>query len=180
MTTEKPSDPLTDFSGCHVGITRNFSRLGELPGFLQQAPSSAELSQLAAELRRFFHDVVLQHHADEEKELFSAVKGVLGEHLDKAMLASGYIGRLTEEHRHLEKLWQIIEPELKQLEKGKPVTLNAAAMRQLSEDYLAHASFEEQYFLPLAEELLSENELSALGMSLHMRHQEHNAIKRYI
>lgn len=180
MTTDTQENPLTDFSGCHVGITRNFTKLGELPALVAQPDKAEQVRQTAAELRQFFRDVVLQHHTDEEKELFAAVKAVLRQHLDQGMLASGYIGRLTEEHRHLEGLWAYIEPDIKRLEKGKPVELKLDAIQQLSADYLAHANFEEQYFLPLAEQLLSVNDMAALGMSLHMRHLDDHTNTCYI
>lgn len=172
MSSDAPDNPLTDFSGCHVGIIKTFTRLGELPRIAEVPEEAESVRKFANEIQIFFRDVVLSHHTDEENELFVAVRRVLDKHLDQALKVSGYIGRLTEEHRHLERLWQIIEPDLKKMGKGKAVKLNSAVFKQLSEDYLAHADFEERCFLPLAEQLLSGNDLSALGMSLHIRHSE--------
>ena len=42
----------------------------------------------------------------------------------------------------------------------------------LLERYASHASYEEQEFLPLAQEILgrSSSDMAALGISLHLRH----------
>ena len=89
------------------------------------------------------------------------------------MLARGYIARLTEEHRYLESRWKYIDKMLKKIIKGKTTELDIPALTQFAEDYLAHAEFEEAYFLPLAGEILSDGDKAELGMSLHIRHLEY-------
>jgi hypothetical protein len=69
-------------------------------------------------------------------------------------------------------MWLLIEPDIKLLAKGKASHLDRVIAASLAQQYLEHADFEERVFLPLAAEMLSKNELSALGMSMHMRHQE--------
>jgi hypothetical protein len=56
--------------------------------------------------------------------------------------------------------------------KAKPGELDLVAVEELVQAFLAHANFEEQQFLPLAETILSRNgnHMAALGLSLHMRH----------
>jgi hypothetical protein len=161
--------PLQDFSNCHVGILKNCERLQRLPALLSQPDGAAEARQIAAEMQRFFHEVVLEHHAEEEEELFSAVmrSAAPGE---EARQAKAMIDRLVIEHRLLETLWKLIEPDVKRLAKGKPSNLNEAAVTRLAQDYPAHARFEETEFLPLSARILSKNDQAALGLSLHMRH----------
>lgn len=163
---------LTDFSSCHVKIIKHIHDLGELPKRLMSEGYSDELSQNAGNLSIFYKSVIIKHHKDEEVVLFQAIKDVLDKHLDQAFEIAGYIGRLTEEHRHLERLWKLVDSDLKKLEKGKQVDINSVLVTQLAKDYLAHAQFEEQIFLPIAEDILSHYEKAALGMSLHMRYAE--------
>jgi len=164
------TDPLSVFSGCHVGIIRQIKKLAEIPDRIKAKDGSA--AKLAAELRAFFNDVIVKHHRDEEETLFVATREVLDQHLSEAFMLSGYIGRLTEEHRHLERLWGRVEPELKKLEKGKTEALSDNIIKQLSIDYLAHAQFEEDVFLPLSEKILSQHDKAGLGMMMHMRDVE--------
>ena len=59
-----------------------------------------------------------------------------------------------------------------------PVLLALQAMVQR---YQAHAKLEEQVFLPLAQTILGRNgnHMAALGLSLHMRHQNPSAFQFY-
>lgn len=163
-------NPITDFSGCHEGILEEFTKLKTLPMILGEPDTLEDAKQAANDLRRFFKKVVKPHHDDEELELFKSVRGALKKHPEKAMAARGYIARLIEEHRYLEKTWKSIDKTLKKITKGKTADLDVVELEQFANDYLSHAEFEEQYFLPLAEEILSSQDKSKLGMSLHIRH----------
>lgn len=169
MTTDI-DNPITDFSGCHEGILEEFTKLKMLPALLGEPDTLEEAKQAADDLRRFFKKVVKPHHDDEEVELFKSVRDALKKHPEKAMAVHGYIARLVEEHRYLEKTWKRIDKTLKKITKGKTADLDIAELTQFADDYLAHAEYEEQYFLPLAEDILSKHDKSKLGMSLHIRH----------
>lgn len=169
--TGSGDNPLNEFSGCHEGIIDNFNRLRRLLDLVQDAPDSGEIRTIAAKLLRFFEDVVLVHHAEEEQELFTAVMDATSSE-EEASEARGQIKRLVAEHRELEAMWSRIEPAIKQLSKGKAGAIDIDTAARLAEKYLAHAQFEEEVFLPLSAKMLSKNDLSALGLSLHMRHQQ--------
>ena len=163
-------NPLNEFSGCHDGIINNFQQLQELISIIQKTPDSEEIQPRAKKILNFFDDVVLIHHAEEEQELFTLVMECV-EKGPQADTARAFIKQLVAEHRQLEAMWKEIEKDLRLLSKGKPANLNHKTAIRLSIEYLAHAEFEEQKFLPLSAEILSKNDLSALGLSLHMRHQ---------
>ncbi len=172
-------NPLNEFSGCHENIVANFQLLQSMLGLVQQQPGAPEIKPIARKLMDFFKEVVLEHHAEEEQELFVAVmdcaeKGV------EASEARQSIKRLVAEHRELEAIWKQLSPAIKQLSKGKPADLDIQLAEALSTRYLAHAAYEEQHFLPLAAKILSKNEMSALGLSLHMRHQGEDNAGNYI
>jgi hypothetical protein len=63
--------------------------------------------------------------------------------------------------------------DLKKVAKGQDHQLNTAALNDLVATYQAHASMEEEEFLPLSEEILgrNSNHMAALGLSLHLRHR---------
>jgi hemerythrin-like domain-containing protein len=170
--SDNNNDPLTDFSNCHVGIIKNFERLLALANTEIQSPVSKEVKQSAKKLHDFFRDVVLEHHAEEENELFTEVADSARDGSEESAKALSMIEQLTHEHRSLEAQWAAIEHDIKLLSKGKPASLNKEAAAKLAKEYLAHANFEELAFLPLSAELLGERGLSSLGLSLHMRHTD--------
>lgn len=165
-------DPLMDFSNCHVGIINNFERLRKLAETEIEVPVQAEVKDAAKRLLAFFQDVVLEHHSEEEQELFAEVTDSARRGGDDAAKALAMIDQLTKEHRSLEAQWKAIQADIKLLSKGKSATLDQDAAAKLATEYLAHASFEEQEFLPLSAKILGERGLSSLGLSLHMRHTD--------
>lgn len=163
------TSPTEDYSQCHVGIIKNFQSLKEL-GELEISDPVSPLQQAQAEkLVKFFKDVVLTHHKEEEQELFTVVIDCArpGEELKRA---KELVARLTSEHRSLEKEWKAIEGDIKKLAKGKPVVLNKVATVLMAEHYLQHAEFEETEFLPLSAEILKDTGMAELGLTLHSRH----------
>ncbi len=174
MVTDSTADtsvedsPLNEFSKCHDGIVMNFQQLLSLAVLLKQNPKDPQINKRAKSLLTFFEEVVLRHHSEEEEELFTAVIDCASK-ASEAKLAREYIKKLIEEHRDLEKMWEVIESDIRKLAQGKPADIDIQITEKLATQYLAHAAFEEQYFLPLSVKILSKNEMSALGLSLHMR-----------
>lgn len=168
--TSLEDTPLNEFCGCHDGIVTNFQQLLSLTALLKENPNDSQIEILAKTLLSFFGEVLFLHHSEEEEELFAALMDCASTGRE-AKLAREYIKRLIEEHRDLEKMWEAIEPEIKKFANGKPADLDIQITEKLATQYLAHAAFEEHYFLPLSAKILSKNEMAALGLSLHMRYQ---------
>lgn len=172
-TTNTPRDesgaaPISSFSNCHAGILSHLKELSGLPALLGPA---AQARKIAEETRHFFRDAILEHHIEEERELFPAVlaSAAQGGEWEKV---NAMVERLTREHRQLESGWTQLEPHLKKIAKGQTTTLDNSAVEALVRDYGAHAAYEEAEFLPLCQAILSRdsNHMAALGLSLHMRH----------
>lgn len=172
MSTLEPRSPLENFSGCHEGILKHINQLAELAHLLEQDSPPASVPTLARQLERFYQQVILNHHQEEEQELFMAVRTALHPDPDDLAAAKIQIERLTQEHRQIEAWWRQLEPALKKLAKGKQAELDPAIVEQIVTQYSAHALFEETVFLPLSARLLDKNGMSALGLSLHIRHQD--------
>jgi len=164
-------NPLNEFSGCHEGIVENLKQLQNLLVLLGESPEHPDIRKIAKNLIAFYHDLMLLHHEEEEHELFTAVMDAAASEAE-ASEARDHIKRLVAEHRELERMWLLIEPDMKLLAKGRDSHLDHGIAGSLAQQYLEHADFEERIFLPLAAKMLSKNELSALGLSMHMRHQE--------
>lgn len=164
----EPDTPIAGFSRCHVGILSGLSSFGGLPALVRAAERSR---RVAAATLTLFEDSILEHHTDEENELFVAVQrsAAAGPESD---LVQAMVQRLTSEHRTIEALWKRVKPGVKLAANGKTVELDAASLTELISAYSAHARFEEQEFLPLAQQILGRdgNHLAALGIALHLRH----------
>lgn len=163
-----PPQPLDSFAQCHAGITRQLEALDSLPELARVAQRAREV---AAATEALFRDAVLEHHAEEEKDLFPAVLRSAGPGEERA-LVEGMVQRLTAEHRAVEALWQRLRPAVHLTAQGRPAELDVALVHRLVHGYLRHARFEEEQFLPLAATILRRdgNHLAALGLSLHLRH----------
>ncbi len=160
--------PIASFSQCHVGIIEHLNTLGNLPALIAPA---ARARTIAAQTLAFFVEVIAEHHAEEECELFPAVLDSAKRGEEREQVET-IVARLAAEHRQIEATWSGLKAELKQVANGRDAKLDGAAVERLVSDYRAHAQFEEQVFLPLAQTILGRNanHMAALGMSLHMRH----------
>ncbi len=169
--------PIDDFSQCHVGIIAHLVELERLPALLEPA---AQARRIAADTLSFFREVVEEHHAQEERELFPAVlaSAVPGEERD---WAQSIVERLCAEHRRIEAAWSKLEPELKAVANGRDGALDASVVVALVQAYRAHAGYEEEVFLPLSQAILGrdDNHMAALGLSLHLRHAVPALLGRY-
>jgi hemerythrin-like domain-containing protein len=176
-TRDGGGDPLQRFSQCHTGILRHLQALGDLPAL---ARAAAQARQAADDALRFFHEVIHEHHAQEEQDLFPAVLASAEAGAERERVQR-IAAQLTREHREVEAAWSSLEPVLKVVAKGREAHIDADAVAALVSRYQAHAAFEEREFLPLSEQILGRNgnHLAALGLSLHMRHAVPEALARY-
>jgi hypothetical protein len=160
--------PLDTFIDCHAGIVSTLLALRELPDLARAADRAREVATAALGL---FGGPVLEHHQEEERDLFPAVLASARAGNELAEVEA-MVQRLVQEHRVIERQWRGLEDAVRDAGRGRPARLDAAALEELVSGYLVHANFEEQWFLPLAERILGRdgNHMAALGMALHLRH----------
>lgn len=164
------ADPIADFSQCHAGILGQLAELDELPALLAPA---ARARAIAARAQDFFQKVVLGHHGEEEEQLFPAVLASAQPGTERERVREMAV-RLTAEHREVEAAFRRLEPQLRDVARGRSTELDAQQLGSVVQRYVAHARYEEQQFLPLAHAILSRNgdHLAALALSLHLRHHD--------
>lgn len=160
--------PIKDFSDCHAGIA---STLDDFTALSQHRNPAHQRREVAGRILRFFRDVVTAHHQEEEAELFPSVlaDATVG---DERAKVEGMVNRLVDEHRRVEGTYAQLATTLSGIESGRDVSLDASVVAALVADCLAHARFEEEVFLPLAQTILGRNSdhMAALGLALHIRH----------
>ncbi len=169
-STPAPRDetPIAGFSRCHEGILHRLESFAELPAL---AVAAGRARQIAWETLELFENGVIEHHADEEGDLFPAVAASAVEGAERDWITL-MVTRLTGEHRAIEAMWKEIRPAVKAAATGKSVELDPELLDKLVRQYSEHAKYEEEHFLPLAQEILGRNgnHMAALGIALHMRH----------
>ena len=161
-------DAFDEFRHCHAAIVEQFERLRRLPELCLQ-PDPAAAAKVASGFVEFFAKAVLAHHEEEERDLFPAVARDAASG-DEAGLVKSLENRLASEHRALEARWKGLSPEVKRVAKGKTANLDAKAIVDFADAYVAHAKFEETVFLPLSKKILGPAGTAGLGMQIHARH----------
>jgi hypothetical protein len=166
MTSE--STPVDEFSHCHAGILAGLRAFSTLPPLHDAAQRARNVAQATLDL---METAVLEHHKEEEEDLFVAVLRS-AEPGDESDRVQSLIWRLTDEHREIEDLWKHLKPDVARAAAGKLAHLPQEAVNLLVSIYRQHAQTEERDFLPLARDILgrNDNHMAALGLMLHMRH----------
>jgi hypothetical protein len=161
--------PLQDFSRCHVGFVTVLETSLGLPEMIATAARSRAC---AADMLKMFHNRLLAHHDDEERDLFPAVLRVAqpGGEADRAQ---AMVAQLVREHREIAQLWKRLEPAVQAIANGYLPLLDAALLRELVTRFNEHVRVEEEEFLPFAQKVLARHaeDMAMLGMALHQRHE---------
>lgn len=161
--------PLQDFSRCHEGFVTVLETALGLP---EMIASAARSRSCAADMLKMFHDRLLAHHDDEERDLFPAVLRIArpGEEAERARTM---VEQLVREHREIAQLWKQLEPAVQAVANGYLPQLDAALLRDLVSRFNEHVRVEEEDFLPFAQQVLARQaeDLAMLGLALHRRHE---------
>jgi hemerythrin-like domain-containing protein len=157
--------PLAEFSECHHDFVAQLHSALYLPELVTAA---AKARVMADDLVRMFREGVTVHHADEERKLFPAVLAAArpGAELDQVR---AMVAQLVSEHRDMEARWSALRPAVEAVTRGETPVLNAALIEDMVQHFFAHAHFEEEHFLPLAQKILGRqgDAMAALGRTLH-------------
>jgi hemerythrin-like domain-containing protein len=136
--------------------------------------SALQARAMAGDLLTVFRQGLLEHHEDEERELFPAVQAAAQEGAESAAI-DGMVAQLVREHRAVEALWNLIEPAVNAIAEGGAPALDPLLLQEIVQHFFAHVHYEEQEFLPLAQRILSRegNEMAELAKALHTRHERY-------
>ena len=161
--------PLQDFSRCHVGFVTVLEAALGLPEMIATAARSRSC---AADVLKMFHNHLLAHHDDEERDLFPAVLRVAqpGGEADRAR---AMVDQLVREHREIAQVWKQLEPAVQAVANGYLPQLDSALLGELVQRFNEHVRVEEEEFLPFAQQVLARQaeDMAMLGLALHRRHE---------
>jgi len=159
--------PLEMLSACHGRVERQCETLLRLGPHLQLHGADLAAREAAQAILRYFDQAAVHHHADEEADLFPALLGSMAG--SDAVCLRQLTAGLTQDHRHMERQWQALRALLQPLAKGQPMTWDEALVRAFVGAYRQHIEREETELLPMAQRLLDEASLQAIGRAMRER-----------
>lgn len=161
--------PLQDFSRSHE---RFVTVLEAALGLPEMIATAARSRSCATDMLKMFHDRLLAHHDDEERDLFPAVLQA-AQPGDEAARARAMVEQLVREHREIAQVWKQLEPAVQAVANGYLPSLDAALLKELVSRFNEHVRAEEVDFLPFAQRVLGRQaaDMAKLGLALHRRHE---------
>jgi iron-sulfur cluster repair protein YtfE (RIC family) len=157
-------EPLELLSACHGRIEAQLETLAKLAAHLPVHGADAQARQAAANVMRYFDTAGINHHLDEEEDLFPLLARMASEEREVEIML--LIDELLAEHREMEKGWQSTRALLSQIARGEPVELAPEPFALL---YRLHIAREEALLLPYAASVLVAGERALLGASMAVR-----------
>jgi hemerythrin-like domain-containing protein len=140
-------DPMALLRACHEKVVR-FTQLAQrLQAHVAAQGADAQAREAATAVLRYFTLAAPLHHADEDDNLFVALRA-LG-HAD----LNARIDALQQEHDTLGALWQPVQAWLAQIAQGQAPTGSPPDVAGFATRYRAHAAQEEASVYPHAAEL---------------------------
>ena len=159
--------PLEMLAACHQRIVQQCDTLNRLLPHLAAHGADLQAQQAAQAVLRYFDQAAVDHHADEEQDLFPALlESMAG---SDAVCLRELIDVLTRQHRVLEAHWRALRRALLPVAAGESATVAASLVERLVTAYAEHTALEERELLPLAGRLLSDEALNGLGRAMRRR-----------
>lgn len=165
--TASTEAPLEMLAACHIRVEKQCATLLRLQTHLEKNGTDAQARKAATAIMRYFDTAALDHHADEEQDLFPALlESMAG---SDAVCLRTMTQALTAEHRLLEKHWRKLRLTLAKVANGDAALLHPSTVQAFTELYAQHIRCEEDELIPMAARLLGEAELNAIGKAMRER-----------
>lgn len=162
------TDPLAALYACHRHIRAQCEALQDLADHLPDHVRQGTASDLARDILHELDTWMARHHTDEDSGLFPALlESMAG---SDAVCLRGMTLHVSDEHRALESIWRTpLRALLEQITRNEPTGLPPAAIRTFTTRYIELIAQEEDELLPMAERLLTDSEIEALGRLMQAR-----------
>jgi hemerythrin-like domain-containing protein len=155
--------PLDVLEACHRRIAWQCDTLEKLLAHHAVHDSDTQAWQAARAILNYFDTAAVQHHDDEERNLFPLLEQA------EAAGACDLVELLTHEHDELALLWRTLRPALAEIAAGHSVRLDEPTARRFIALNRSHLDFENTHVLPLARRTLGTADLQRLGSAMAAR-----------
>lgn len=161
------SKPLDTLKACHERIRAECGKLRGLADRVKDNGCDDEARQLAAALMRYFDTAARYHHEDEEEDLLPRMMAAAT--IGRGSRLTRMVADIATEHREMDKIWTELRAALQEISAGENMPLNVLAVDRFVKLYASHIMVEEMNVYPLAEMLLSREDLEQIGASMAER-----------
>jgi hemerythrin-like domain-containing protein len=159
--------PLEMLAARHLRIEQHCMTLQRLAQHLRSHGPDEQARAAAVSLKRYFDVAAMDHHADEEVDLFPAlIESMAG---SDAVCLREMIAALSADHRALETHWQRLRVLLQKVAAGMPAVLDCDDVEGFVGLYQRHIARETAELLPMAQRLLGDEELDRIGLAMRVR-----------
>ncbi len=159
--------PLEMLSACHQRIQRQCGTLRRLLPHVQAHGADTQAREAALAVMRYFDRAAVDHHADEEEDLFPALLEAMAG--SDAVCLRDLVDALTQQHRELGALWQVLREALVGIAAGDATALTAALVESFISAYTQHLTLEDNELLPMAARLIDDATLQQIGRAMRLR-----------
>jgi hemerythrin-like domain-containing protein len=127
----------------------------------------AHARKAAKAVIRYFDTAAVHHHADEDEDLFPALRAVARGETRQRLVA--LMAVLTEEHRRMEAAWAALQPTVAAISQGEMADLTIEHAMAFDSLYDVHMAREERLVFPIAVRLLNADQIRAIGAAMTAR-----------
>ena len=161
------SKPLDTLKACHVRIRSECGKLRTLADRVKDNGCDDEARQLAAALMRYFDTAARFHHEDEEEDLLPRMMAAAT--MGRGSRLTRLVAEIATEHREMDKIWIDLRAGLQEISAGENLPLDVLEVDRFVKLYASHITIEETNVYPLAEMLLSREDLELIGAGMAER-----------
>ena len=167
-TTSAFDDPLEMLLACHRRIEKQLQTLERLRVHLHTHGVDADASTAAQALLRYFARAAVDHHADEEHDLFPLLERRITGGIDRERFLL-LRESLEREHREVEAQWARLRKPLEGIADGFTRSLAENEVRGFADAYAKHIRAEESAFNEFFDRWIGADDRAALGSSMSAR-----------
>lgn len=162
--------PLEMIEACHDRLQAQLETLDRLAKWLPDHGVDRQVQQAATNVIRYFDVAAVNHHLDEEQDLFP----LLLERVDAARESGlrDLIDWVLNDHQRMFAEWAAMRARLEPLSRGEESVLDIADARRFADIYRFHIEREEGEVLPYARALLGEADIANLAASMTARRRQ--------
>jgi pyridoxamine 5'-phosphate oxidase len=152
---------------CHGRIETQLATLERLSSHLLIHGADEQAREAAHAVVRYFDTAGVQHHRDEDEDLFPLLRHLAAESA-RAEIAA-VINDLEREHATMDLQWSRLREQLDAVVRSRSARLDASEVARFAWLYRSHIDREAAAVLPFAKEALTAQQRAALGKRMAAR-----------
>jgi len=164
-------DPLEMLLACHRRIEKHLETLKRLRTHIEARGVDAEASTAAHNLLGYFLKAAMNHHEDEEKDLFPMLERRIDDPGERARFLA-FRAELERDHGEIEAMWTRLRKPLEGIADGLTRTLPALDVHAFVAAYARHILAEESALTEFCNRWLGDDDRRALGHAMSARRSE--------